>query len=584
VNDRQDQNLNDIDLNSSNFQNTQARRDVIAAQNSQVTINKSFISLFGNRQEPAGIDWEWANRVIDLQLTQIQIRLQDTLLQNQLLTIDLQEQPQAVGRSPLESNWQLQSQGKNIETIDPDRLAIEIFGRKDIQGKLLILGRPGAGKTTVLLKLTEQLIAGAKQHSKTVIPVMFELSAWNKDDQSIRDFAIEQLYENVGGDRKQKIYEQWLDRGVLLPLFDGLDELGLDRQQKCTIKLNEFANHYPQMVVCCRVKEFETVGLELNRLNGAIVLQPLSDGQIQDYLQSVDRSGLWVQIQDTPEMKQMLQPVSDWEPGLLQIPLFIFLAAKAYKRDRPFSSKWELIENYIDSQLDIEVRKRNRRRKELEGRKWAFKSTEKEPRYRESRSSLVWVAEKLQQHHQVELLIEKMQPSWLEITRVKQAYRLIVVIIVASIFGFLSVLVTGNLTFASVLGFLSGLLGLMWADSEIKLVESWTFSIAKSASQENILNAIFIMMVVGVIFGLLSPSTEAIDRGAKFARYRQFTSLQEYVSVQASQPGVEVFRRNDRGQWVLSEYNLADSLHLESIDVNISIADLYRQVEFEIEL
>ena len=87
-----------------------------------------------------------------------------------------------------------------------------------------------------------------------------------------------------------------------------------------------------------------------------------------------------------------------------------------------------------------------------------------------------------------------------------------------------------------------------------------------------------------LIIEVLSPSTEAIDRGAKFARYRQFSSLQEYVLVQTSQPGVEVFRRNDRGQWVLSEYTLEDSLHLESIDVEIAIADLYRQVEFDVEL
>jgi Uma2 family endonuclease len=84
-----------------------------------------------------------------------------------------------------------------------------------------------------------------------------------------------------------------------------------------------------------------------------------------------------------------------------------------------------------------------------------------------------------------------------------------------------------------------------------------------------------------LIIEVLSPSTEAIDRGAKFARYRQFTSLQEYVLVQADRPKVEVFRRNDLNQWVLSEYDLDDRLLLESIGVEIAIADLYRQVQFE---
>jgi Uma2 family endonuclease len=84
-----------------------------------------------------------------------------------------------------------------------------------------------------------------------------------------------------------------------------------------------------------------------------------------------------------------------------------------------------------------------------------------------------------------------------------------------------------------------------------------------------------------LIIEVLSPSTEAIDRGAKFARYRQFTALQEYVLVQVDRPKVEVFRRNDKNQWVLSEYDREDRLLLESIGVEIAIADLYRQVQFE---
>lgn len=84
-----------------------------------------------------------------------------------------------------------------------------------------------------------------------------------------------------------------------------------------------------------------------------------------------------------------------------------------------------------------------------------------------------------------------------------------------------------------------------------------------------------------LIIEVLSPSTEAIDRGIKFAKYRQSSTLQEYVLVQVEQPGVEVFRRNQQGQWVLSEYALGDRLYLESVGVELAISDLYRQVQFE---
>ncbi|MBD0339449.1 MAG: Uma2 family endonuclease [Microcoleus sp. Co-bin12] len=83
-----------------------------------------------------------------------------------------------------------------------------------------------------------------------------------------------------------------------------------------------------------------------------------------------------------------------------------------------------------------------------------------------------------------------------------------------------------------------------------------------------------------LIIEVLSPSTEAADRGIKFAKYRRFSTLQEYVLVQVEQPGVEMFRRDRQGQWVLSEYGLGDSLQLESVNLEIAIADLYRQVQF----
>jgi predicted NACHT family NTPase len=118
---------------------------------------------------------------------------------------------------------------------------IETFNRDYIAGKLLILGAPGAGKTTALLSLAEQLVCEALEKPKTVIPILFELSTWRDDNQSIHDWLVEQLYDLFGGERKYKRYETWLEQQVLLPLMDGLDELGLERQKKCTIKLKQFS-------------------------------------------------------------------------------------------------------------------------------------------------------------------------------------------------------------------------------------------------------------------------------------------------------------------------------------------------------
>jgi Uma2 family endonuclease len=82
-----------------------------------------------------------------------------------------------------------------------------------------------------------------------------------------------------------------------------------------------------------------------------------------------------------------------------------------------------------------------------------------------------------------------------------------------------------------------------------------------------------------LIVEVLSPSTEAIDRGVKFAHYRQFSTLQEYVLVSVTTPLVEVFARNERGQWVLTEYGEDEVVTLASIGVEIPVAAIYRQVQ-----
>jgi Uma2 family endonuclease len=54
-----------------------------------------------------------------------------------------------------------------------------------------------------------------------------------------------------------------------------------------------------------------------------------------------------------------------------------------------------------------------------------------------------------------------------------------------------------------------------------------------------------------VIVEVLSPTTEGYDRGAKAAHYRRIPSLREYVLVSQGEPLIEVYRRNERGNWEL---------------------------------
>lgn len=85
-----------------------------------------------------------------------------------------------------------------------------------------------------------------------------------------------------------------------------------------------------------------------------------------------------------------------------------------------------------------------------------------------------------------------------------------------------------------------------------------------------------------VIFEVLSPSTEAYDRGEKSLRYRtQIESLQDYVLVSQDRPRLEHYTRQPDGTWTSEEVNgLEGVLRLSSIECQISLNEVYERITF----
>jgi hypothetical protein len=303
-----------------------------------------------------------------------------------------------------------------------------------------------------------------------------------------------------------------------LPLLDGLDELGMVRQQACMQKLNELA--YPYLVVCCRVKEFRHAGVKLSKLRGVVQLEPLSNTQIQRYLADVGKSALWEQIQTVPEMYNLLQPVVDLEnpdydePGLLRVPLFLSLAAQVYEVDKPLKGKVNLFERYIVRQLELDQRENDHQSSRFENRQWAFKTIEAEPNWREVTSSLVWIAQRLKERKKVELLIEQIQPNWLDLPLVKTSYKQINSLILGLILGLIFALIGSQidcLVLGLILGLVFGLiLGLTIELLDIEPFEVFQGSISRLFRKENLHNiylplgvALASSLIVGVLSDVL---------------------------------------------------------------------------------
>jgi Uma2 family endonuclease len=81
-----------------------------------------------------------------------------------------------------------------------------------------------------------------------------------------------------------------------------------------------------------------------------------------------------------------------------------------------------------------------------------------------------------------------------------------------------------------------------------------------------------------VIVEVLSDSTEAFDRGDKFADYKTIPELEEYVLIHQHQILVERFWRRASGLWLAQTYQAGTTVELVSIGFSCSIEALYEKV------
>jgi Uma2 family endonuclease len=84
-----------------------------------------------------------------------------------------------------------------------------------------------------------------------------------------------------------------------------------------------------------------------------------------------------------------------------------------------------------------------------------------------------------------------------------------------------------------------------------------------------------------VVIEVLSPTTERYDRGKKFLRYQQNSSMTDYVMIAQAYPSIEHYARQTNGSWLYSiTTDLTASVPLESIEFRLPLADVYDRIVF----
>ena len=79
-----------------------------------------------------------------------------------------------------------------------------------------------------------------------------------------------------------------------------------------------------------------------------------------------------------------------------------------------------------------------------------------------------------------------------------------------------------------------------------------------------------------LIVEVLSDSTEAYDRGGKFRMYRNNPILRDYLLVSSTKIEMDLYHKNDSGDWVIINYQAGDIVELKSINLSFEIDRVYR--------
>ncbi|MBC6478823.1 MAG: NACHT domain-containing protein [Hormoscilla sp. GM7CHS1pb] len=370
------------------------------------------------------------HQLLEAMKNQVQGRLEQSL--HRAVLKDLVRDRQA---EPLRRDINIKIGGSLTFQLPPETSLREIFDQN--KGVWLILGLPGAGKTTTLLELARCAIANAQRNQP--VPVLFDLSTWQ--GEPLADWLVAQLELNYS--LQVTIGRMWLDNGQLLLLLDGLDRLELERQEQCIESLNHLLENVSEpinMIASSCLEEYKSCKKKL-KLTGAAWLQPLRDHQIRDYFVSASSRELWQCISNEPQLL-----------ALAKIPLLLTVMTLAdeeilihsWRRLTSDRSRHQYLLNaYMRRMLTREINQR-----------WYGKG--KQPRPELTRHWLIWLALRMKQDNLSEFLIEKMQPTWLQNPTQIRIYRLgvgaIAGLTIWLITGVSVGLVTANITQLSIAG------------------------------------------------------------------------------------------------------------------------------------
>ncbi|MBP2404673.1 hypothetical protein [Streptomyces syringium] len=206
----------------------------------------------------------------------------------------------------------------------------EGYGRAP-SGRLVVLGEPGAGKTVLAILLALGLLKGRSRRGP--VPVLLAASSWDPVSELLDDWIVHTLASSYYSGRHD-IPRKLLDRGLLLPILDGLDEIPESARRAAIHAINRALGGDRPIVVTCRSAEYEDViegGAPVLRRSPVVEVEPVAVDDVIAYLGDID----WPEGTDWSPVFAHLRAPGNGNSAVttaLSTPLVVSLTRLVYRR------------------------------------------------------------------------------------------------------------------------------------------------------------------------------------------------------------------------------------------------------------
>lgn len=297
--------------------------------------------------------------------------------------------------------WAFLSGSQSTQKVSSPADVVKLFLKDSVDGRLLILGESGSGKTQTLLTLANDLLKESRSSTRP-IPVLLDLSSWQ--GESIAEWAMAKLWELYRV--PDNCATPWIKEAQLTLLLDGFDNLDPTKQRTCAAAVDTFlrGNVNQTVALCCRRQVMERSGISFSQFNCGVNLVPLGAQQVKDYTTGLEQPEVWQGIKSSKVLQQ-----------LARLPLLTNFLVEFYD-DQPISNQADLVQHYTTHQLT-----------EVKAQKPPYSS-------RDSQRYLSWLANHLTGRDRT-FHIESLGPDALPESQ-RWLYRLLVGLILGAITGF----------------------------------------------------------------------------------------------------------------------------------------------------